>query len=369
MKNFRVLLLSAALFSLFIMPAMAQKGGKGPSSAKVIVTATKKEPLSDSVEALGTLQANETIILTSTVSQTVTAINFTDNQRVEKGDVLIEMASGEEKAQLDQAQAVVSEARQQLDRIKSLAKDGVAPQTIVDQRQRDYDSAQARLREVQSRLKNFLIAAPFSGVVGLRNISVGALMQPGTKITTLDDDSVMKLDFNVPSVFLTSLKIGTPVTAKAREFPDQEFKGEITSLDSQIDTVTRSITVRAILANDDHILKPGLLMSVELFSNARTAIVVPEESLIPEGQNNYVFVVGAQQAIEKRKVTLGTRQPGKVEITNGLAENEKIVTHGTMTARPGQTADIIAEEKGGESLSDILNKATPSGERTGEGKE
>ncbi len=344
-------------------PATAQPKKGGDQPANVIVAAAKKQDISDRVEALGTLRANESITITTTVTETVTAVNFTDNQRVEKGDVLIEMASGEEKAQLDQAQAVVSEARQQLHRVQSLARDGVAPKATLDQRQRDYSSAQGRLREIQSKLNNYLIEAPFSGVVGLRNISVGALLQPGTKITTLDDDSVMKLDFSVPSIFLADLKIGTPITAHARDFGEREFKGEVASLDSQIDPVTRSITVRALIPNDDHALKPGLLMSVELFSNARHAIIVPEETLIPEGRDNYVLVIGGDGKIEKRKVNAGTRQPGTVEITEGLQEGEKIVTHGTMTARPGQTANIIGEQAGEESISDVLGRAAVKGDK------
>ncbi len=328
-------------------------------AASVTVTTARIRPLSDQVEALGTLQANETITVTSTVSEIVTAVNFSDGQRVEKGDVLIEMASGEEKAQLDQAQAVIAEAKQQLDRIRMLAKEGVAPQTTLDQRQRDYDAAQGRLREVKSKLKDYLITAPFSGVLGLRNISAGALVQPGIKITTLDDDSVMKLDFSVPSVFLAELKVGTSITAHAREFKDREFKGVVASLDSQIDPVTRSIVVRAILPNEDHILKPGLLMSVNLFSNPRKSIVIPEESLIPEGTQNYVLVIDMSKSppvAEKRKIIIGARQAGTVEILSGLSEGEKIVTRGTMIARAGQPVTVLAEEEGGESLSSLLEK-------------
>jgi membrane fusion protein (multidrug efflux system) len=363
MKTLKPIALAAALFALSTIPAIAQSqkggpGGPGGQAAKVIVTTAKKQPLSDRVEALGTLKANETITITTTVTEMVSAVNFTDGQRVETGDVLIEMASGEEKAQLDQAQAVVSEAKQQLDRVRTLAKDGVAPKATLDQRQRDYDSAQGRLREVQSKLKNYLITAPFSGVLGLRNISVGALVQPGTKITTLDDDNIMKLDFQVPSIFLADLQIGTPIIAHAREFGAREFKGVVASLDSQIDPVTRAITVRAVLPNDDHVLRPGLLMSVELFSNARESIVVPEEALIPEGRDNFVLVITPETTIEKRKINAGTRQPGTVEITDGLAEGEKIVTHGTMTARPGQKAEVIGEQSEGQNLSDILSKSS-----------
>lgn len=363
MKKSRILGLMIAGGLLFLSPSLGaqEKGG----AANVIVATTQKQKISDRVEALGTLKANETITITSTVTETITAVNFTDGQRVEKGDALVEMASGEEKAQLDQARAVVEEAGQQLERVKSLAKDGVAPRATLDQRQRDYTAATGRQHEIQSKLKNYVIAAPFAGVLGLRDISVGALVQPGTKITTLDDDSVMKLDFSVPSVFLAELRVGTPIVAMAREFPGREFKGEVTSLDSQIDPVTRSIMVRAIIPNEDHILKPGLLMSVELFSNERESIVIPEESLIPEGRDNYVLVINAEQKIEKRKIVIGTRQPGSVEVMSGLESGEKIVTHGTMTARPGQTANIVGQDKGGESLSDILKQTPASAGDTG----
>ena len=235
MKNMKILIFSAAILPLALFPLMAQaQKDKGPPPAtNVVITSAKIEPFSDHVEALGTLRANETVTVTATVTQAVTAINFEDGQRVEKDHVLIEMASGEEKAQLEQARAVAEEARQQLQRVRELEKQGASSKSLLDERQRDYNSASARLRETESRLDNFLITAPFSGVVGLRNISVGALLQPGTKITTLDDDSVMKLDFAVPSVYLSELKIGAPITARAREYPNKEFKGTVASIDSQ----------------------------------------------------------------------------------------------------------------------------------------
>jgi membrane fusion protein, multidrug efflux system len=316
MKTVKFMTLVAVIFFAAISPALAQKrdGGTAPAP-NVVVSAAKIEPFSDHVEALGTLRANETVTLTATVTQTVTAINFTDGQRVEKGHVLIEMTSGEEKAQLEQARAVAAEAKQQLERVRELAKKGASSQSLLDERQRDYNSAAARLRETESRLQNFLITAPFSGVVGLRNISVGALLQPGTKITTLDDDNVMKLDFAVPSVYLSELKIGAPVVAIAREYPDRKFTGTVASIDSQIDPVTRSIVVRAMLPNEEKLLRPGLLISVDLISNQRNAIVIPEESLIPEGKNNYVYIIDPSQTppvAHKREVVIGTRKPGKV---------------------------------------------------------
>lgn len=349
-------LLGSIVFLLFFpMPANSQNSTRdAPPAPSVIAATVKKTSLTDKVEALGTLRANETITVTSTVTETVTAVNFTDGQRVEAGHALVEMASGEEKAQLEQARAVLSEAQQQLDRGKTLSQQGAASQSALDQSLRDYNTANARLYEIQSKLGNYVITAPFSGVVGLRNISVGALLQPGMKITTLDDDSVMKLDFSIPSVFLQSVKTGMPIAAHAREFGDWEFKGTVSSIDSQIDTVTRSIIVRAEIPNEDHVLKPGLLMGVTLFSNQREAIVIPEESIIAEGGDKFVFVIGNDNAVEKRQVHTGTRQPGEIEIVDGLQEGEKIIARGTINVQPGQTVSVIAEETGDKTLSDML---------------
>src|SRR5690606_12920312 len=144
-----------------------------------------------------------------------------------------------------------------------------------------------------------------SGILGLRNISPGTLIQPGTQITTLDDDSVMKLDFSVPSLFMPSLQAGLPIEARSRSYPDRVFKGTIYSIDTQINPVTRAVMVRALLPNDEEILRPGLLMSIELFKNQRRAIVVPEEALVFEAADKFVFVVGEkddQSVAIKRKV-------------------------------------------------------------------
>lgn len=356
------------LLSCLVTPAFAQAPSEkgGGRATPVVVAAAKKKSFFDTVEALGTLRANETVTLTATVTETVTSVNFTDGQRVEAGDVLLEMTSGQEKAQLDQASAEEDEAKQQLNRVAPLVKQGAASASLLDQRRREYETAKGRLAEVKSRMEDYLITAPFSGVLGLRNISIGALVRPGDPITTLDDDSVMKLDFSVPSVFLTSLKVGLPIVATAREFNDQKFKGEIASIDSQIDPITRAIMVRALIPNEDHILRPGLLMSVDLQSNQRMSIVLPEESLIPEGYNNYVLMLDKSQnppVVRKTKITVGARRPGEIEVLDGLKEGALVVTHGTMNARDGQPVSVTAQEEGNETLPEILKKSNTGGKQ------
>jgi membrane fusion protein (multidrug efflux system) len=335
------------MMSIFLMacPGLAQ-GPAVRAPVPVIVAVVQEEPFEDRVEALGTLRANETVVLTATVTEKITAINFNDGARVEKGDILLEMTSGEEKSELDAERATVDEARRQLERIEPLVKAGAAPKSTLDQRKREYETAKARLQGVQSRIGDRIVEAPFAGVLGLRNVSVGSVLQPGTRITTLDDDSVMKLDFSVPSVFLSTLKPGLSITATSRAFEGRKFTGTISSIDSQIDPVTRAIGVRALIPNDDRSLRPGLLMSVEILKNPRRAVMVPEEAIIPEGRKNSVFVVaqkGDGATVQKRAVTLGGRRPGQVEVISGLSAGETIVTQGTLRVSDGGAVAVKKE--------------------------
>jgi membrane fusion protein (multidrug efflux system) len=343
--------LVGVLLVLGVLPATGQE------AVPVVLEKVELRRFEDRVEALGTLRANETVELTATVSETVTAIHFEDGQRVEANKILVEMTKAEEHAQLEEAMSTHAEAKRQYDRVRPLAARGAASQSLLDQRRREYETAKARLRAIESRLRDRLIIAPFSGVVGLRNISVGALIEPGDIITTLDDDSVMKLDFSVPAVHLASLKTGLPIEARAPAFRERKFTGTVSSINSRVDPSTRSITVRALLPNPDRLLKPGLLMSVELLKNPRDAWMIPEEALIPSGRENHVLVVdpSANPPIaQARKVTIGGRRPGEVEIRTGLQGGEFVVTHGTLRVRPGQEVSIIAVDSGDEPLEALL---------------
>lgn len=341
-------------------PAFAQKPGGGPQGpTPVIVARVIQDDFVDRGEALGTLKARESVVLTSTVTEAVTAINFEDGQRVAAGDVLVEMTSAEEGALLQEERSTVNEAWKQVERLEPLVKQGAASKSLLDQRRREYETARARLKAVESRMDDRLVKAPFAGVLGLRNTSIGALLQPGTMITTLHDDSVMKLDFTVPSVFLPELHVGLPIKASARAYGDKVFDGEVSAVDSQVDPVTRSITVRALIPNPDGVLKPGLLMKVDLLKNRRQAIVVPEEAIITEGTGNSVFVIegeqGQQKAV-KRAVKTAARRPGDIEITEGLSAGELVVTHGTFKLSEGAAVTVTAVEEGTEELPALLEQ-------------
>lgn len=350
-----------AVLSLMVGGAQAKQGKDPPS---VIVAEAKTDGFADKVEALGTLRANEAVILTATVTETVTEINFEDGQRVEKGDILLEMTSAQEKSELDAEQATVEEAQRQVERLEPLIRAGAASKSLLDQRQRELETARARLGAVKSRIGDRVITAPFSGVLGLRNISVGAVLQPGMRITTLDDDSVMKLDFSVPSVFLSSLKSGLEIEASSRAFEGRVFKGKVTGIDSQIDPVTRSIAVRAIIPNEERLLKPGLLMSVEIFKNPREALVIPEEAIVPEGRRSFVFVVGNRDQktiVQRKEISIGARQPGIVEVLDGISAGDAVVTHGTMAVSDGAEVTVRARDGGDQPLREMLDQKSAAG--------
>lgn len=346
------LLRSAVLLPWLLVPALSVPAAPLP----VIVAEATMKPFVDRVEALGTLRANESVALTANVTETVTALHFDDGQRVKAGEVLAEMTSAEEHALLEEARATVQEARSQLQRVTSLAAQGTASQSSLDERRREWETARARLAAIESRLADRLIKAPFGGVVGLRNLSVGALVEPGDLITTLDDDSIMKLEFPVPTTYLTVLQPGLAIVARARALEDREYQGTVMSIDSRVDPVTRAILVRALLPNPDRSLRPGLLIQVELIRNPRDALVVPETALVPLGRDHFVLVVNEAEGnrVDRRQVRIGSRRPGEVEILDGLAAGEKVITHGTVRVRPGQQVSIRAVDDGTRSLPELL---------------
>ncbi len=350
-------LIALTLAGVFLYASVAAQGTS--DALPVIVQRVEIKPLENRIEGLGNLRANESVRLTSNVTKTVTAINFEDGQRVERGQVLVEMTSAEERALLEEARINADEAERQLERVRSLVATNAASQSLLDQRQREFDAARARYHALSSRLEDLQIAAPFSGVVGLRNVSVGALVSPGDLITTLNDDSQMKLDFPVPSIHLRALRIGLPVVARSRALGDREFSGEVVSIDNQIDPVTRAVTVRAIIPNDDGLLKQGMLLSVLLLADQRESLVISEAALVPSAGRNYVFVVpddSETTEAERRAVRIGQRLVGQVEILDGLDAGERVVTHGTMRVRDGSKVRVIAEEGGDEALSDVLQR-------------
>ena len=359
--NSRTVLGYLVLFSICLSgtSAIAQSS----KAVKVFVHQVGERTFVNTLQALGTLKANEATTISASVTEVVTVVHFDDGQRVKAGDVLVEMASAEEHALLEKAEFTLKEAEQQYLRVRSLVERNIATQAELDERRLAYDSAKSQLDATRSILQDLLIIAPFDGVVGMRNISLGALVRPGDTITTLDDDSVMKLDMPVPSTYLPYLQPGLSITAKAHALGGKSFIGEISSIGSRIDPISRSVQVRAIIPNPDRVLKPGLLMIVELEEPPRNAIVVPEKAVIKSSGDTFVYVVNNKEdssSAEKRHIALGDRRLGLVEVVEGLQAGEKVVTQGHLKLKHGSNIEVVAQDSGEDSLESLLNKSQSS---------
>lgn len=338
-------------------PAMAQRGPQGPVG--VIVAPVVMKSFADPVEALGTTKANETVVITADTSEKISAIHFEDGQSVKKGDLLVTLDKDEEEAELRAAEALLADRQSAYDRAKELQESSAISKGTLQERLGALKQVQADIETVKARISKLTILAPFDGILGLREVSVGTLVQPGDKITTIDDLTNIKVDFDVPSVFLSTLRPGLPVIGKVEAFKGKEFEGTVATVNTQVDPVTRTVRVRAVLPNTDAILKPGLLMTITLLKEQREALLIPEEALIKRGNKNFVFVAESADGktiAHQREITIGSRQPGVIEVVQGLAEGELLVNHGTMKISDGSEISIQAEDTGEQPLQQLLQK-------------
>ena len=314
------------------------KGGAAP--VDVFAEPARIERLALEVEALGTARANESVDVTAKVSNLVTAVRFAEAQQVERGQVLVELDSAQARADLDVAEATLKESASQYRRSQELFSTRVLSESQIDQIEATFRANEARVAAARSRLSDTLIRAPFTGRVGLRRVSVGSLVSPGTIITTLDDTRRIKLDFTVPEALVAAVAPGLEISAQSPAYPGQYFAGTVASVDSRVDPSTRSVTVRALLPNDSGKLKPGMFLTVRLKRSESDVLLVPEEALVPEQGNIFVYVVGEDRAA-KRRVQIGQRSVGSVQIVDGLAAGEVVVTEGTQKLRDGASVRVV----------------------------
>ena len=313
------------------------KSQKSNTPPIVVVKPATYSLLNDEIEALGNIVASESIIVTSKVAEIVTSINFDDGEKVEKGQLLVQLRDAEQRAQLRVAEVNLRNNERELNRIKTLVEEQSVAELEQDRLQTDIDTAKATKDSALADLKDRQIKAPFSGVLGLRNISVGSLVTQGSQITTLDNISTLKLDFTIPERYLQVLKPGKIVKASAVAYPDEVFKGKVKSIDTRIDPTTRAVVVRAILHNPKFKLLPGMLMTIDLIKQTKKALIIPESAIIPRQDRHYVYVVNHKNEVVQQQVKIGLRKLGIVEILNGLHEGDKVITRGFLKVRPGDT--------------------------------
>lgn len=312
-----------------------------PDAPGVIVSEAQEIAFPLTIEALGTARANESIDIRSLVSQRIVAIRFKEGERVETGRVLVELQSAEARADVASAKATLAESTSQLRRAQQLYETKAVSASELDQRLTRRDADKAALDAASARLADTQVSAPFAGVLGLRNVSLGSYVTPDDVITTLDDTDPIKLDFAVPETVLAQLATGLPIAAKSAAWPGVDFVGRVQSIDTRVDPVSRTLTVRALLPNAEARLRPGMFLTVTLLRDDVRALVVPETAIVPERSRRFVLVVGADDTVERREVRTGRRSPGLVEITGGLSAGEAVVVEGTQKAIPGRTVRVI----------------------------
>lgn len=313
--------------------------GSGPVA--VIVTEVAMQNYVDRFTALGTARANESIEVTSRISSIVTAIHFEEGQQIAAGDLLIELDNAEIRAQLTMAEAALKQKRSQFNRSRTLGETRVVSDAELEELEAGVLMAEAEVRGAQARLNNSYIRAPFSGTVGLRHISLGDLVGPETMMTTLDDTATIKLEFTIPEAFLSSLEAAMPIEARSSVYPDRSFIGRVSTIDSRIDPVTRSLTVIAKLPNDDKVIRPGMFLTVAVEKERDNVLLIPEEALVPRQGRQFVFVIEDGKAVE-RQVELGARAPGLAEVRSGLTAGDTIITEGTQKVRNGAAVEIVS---------------------------
>lgn len=316
------------------------------AKAPQVVTATVTEQqIVETIEALGALSARESVALSVSVTERVESIHFQDGDQVKKNQVLLRMVSKEEQASLDELKIATLDAKRQYERFVPLFQRGDIAQSVLDERKRDWDLARARESVLQARLEKLTLVAPFAGRVGLRQVSEGALLTPGTVVTELKDLSEVKLDFGVPSRFLTELSVGHKVSVLTDAYPDQVFYGAIETILPQVDATTRSVQVRANLDNRQGLLFPGMLMKVTLQQAPRQVLFIPETAIVPMADKTFVYVLRPDEGelfkLQRREVKLGMRQPGLVEVVSGVKQGEQVVSQGALRVRSGQVVRAI----------------------------
>ena len=350
MKN-----LPATIFTLALIPLAgglwwyskqapeAEAGGWGGGAALVSLQPVTMQTVQNRVEAVGTLIANESVVITSKVSDSITAIHFEDGDIVEEGDILLELTNQEQSALLAEARANLTDARLQLERLERLGTN-VASQSQIDEARARYDANQGRLDAIIARMEDRLIRAPFSGMLGFREVSPGTLVTPSTRISTLDDIDTLKLEFSVPETAFGGLQSGDEIIAKSAAYPGTTFSGQVTAVDSRIDPVTRSVQVRAEIPNVERRLRPGMLLTLTLIADEYQALVIPEASVLQKGTRSLVYVANAQMQVFERDIQIERRLQGTVVISGGLEIGEKIVVDGIMGVRNGAQVRLPAPE-------------------------
>ena len=314
----------------------APRGPGGPIGVEVVKAETMA--LTDDAVAVGTMRANEIVVMRPEVAGRIAQINFVDGGRVAKGTLLVQLDNSVSLAEVEQARAELALAQSNLQRTIDLAAKNFVSDRAKDEAASSVRVLDAKFKLAQAKLLKNDVRAPFSGVLGLRNVSVGDFIKDGAELVTIEDVSSMKVDLRLPERYISQLKAGQIVNLVVDALPGKNFKATVSALDAQVDANGRSLLIRGKLANTEGLLRTGMFAKAKIVLNDKPqAIVVPEEAIAPLGGKTYVFRVENGKA-NRVEVQTGIRSAGKVEVA-GINIGDQIVSAGQQKIR-GETADV-----------------------------
>ena len=323
-------------------PTAAGGPGGGPGGPVAVeVLPVRVGTAESTIDAVGSLASNESVVIRPEVDGRVVAISFAEGATVAKGTPLVELDSSIERAELAQAEAQRDLARSNFERAKELRRNNVGTQRALDEADAAVRTAEAQVDLARARLDKRSLEAPFEGTTGLRNVSPGEFVTAGTAIVNLEQLDPLKVDFRIPEVFLAALAPGQRITLAIDAFPEREFTGVVKAMNPLIDEAGRSIVVRAEIGNADRTLRPGLFARVRLtLAERANALFVPEQAIAPQGERTFVFTVeeqgeGQPKVAKQTEVKLGNRRRGEVEVREGLTPGDVVITAGLLKVRDG----------------------------------
>ncbi len=303
-----------------------------PGSVPVSVEAIRLEPstLIDDVAAVGSVRSNESVVLRPEVAGRILTINFREGQSVKRGQTLVALDAGVNQAEVDQMRAQLDLARSNLKRTEELARDNFVSASAKDESASRMRVAEAALALAQAKLSKMTLLAPFDGVVGIRNVSVGDYVKDGADLINVEDTRSVKVDFRVPERYQPLVSVGQQVDVTSDALPGQHFRATIDAIDPLIDTNGRSVSIRARASNPTQSLRPGMFARVRvIFSEKKDALMVPEEAIVPSGRDFYIYRV-VDGTARRTKVRVGARRDARVELLEGATAGDIVVVAGQL---------------------------------------
>ena len=323
-----------------VAPASAKTASA--AGAPMVVEAAKVmlQALPQTITAVGSLRSDESITVRPEVAGRISGILFQEGQHVDKGMTLVRLDPAINAAEVEQARANLKLAQSKYDRAVDLSQRNFISGQAKDEAENNLRVAQAAVSLAAARLAKTEIKAPFAGVIGLRVVSVGDYVKEGADVVNLESIDPLKVDLRVPEIYLRQVQVGQTLTVTLDAFPGKTYEGKVLAVNPLIDAAGRSVVIRAVVRNQDLSLRPGMFTRIKLITrDEKEALMVPEQAIVPQGDEQYVFRVVDGKAA-RVKVEIGQRRDSKVEILKGLTASDIVVTAGQLKLRDGMPVTL-----------------------------